>query len=67
MDARDSFQNKNVGVRLYPYAKDLFYHPAGILSMTVELYDDIQTYEQSFGFTVSGNLKEFLNRLYEEK
>lgn len=53
--------------KLFPYAKDVFYHPAGILSMTVEIYDDIDTYEQSFGFNVNGQLKEFLDQLYEDK
>jgi hypothetical protein len=52
--------------KLFPYAKDIFYHPAGILSMTVEIYDDIETHEQSFGFNVNGQLKEFLDQIYEE-
>jgi len=67
MDPRDAFVNKASGLRLYPYAKDVFYHPAGILSMTVEIYDDVETYEQTFGFNVAGKLKDFLDQLYEEQ
>ena len=66
MDPRDYLTNKSSGIRLYPYAKDIFYHPAGILSMTIEIYDDIETKEQSFGFEVHGKLRDFLDQLYEE-
>jgi len=65
VDPRDFMTNRATGKRLYPYAKDVFYHPAGILSMTVEIYDDIDTHEQTFGFNVHGTLKEFLDQLYE--
>ena len=65
MDPRDFITNQSIGKRLYPYAKDLFYHPSGILSMTVEIYDDIETHEQAFGFNVHGQLKSFLDQLYE--
>ena len=65
-DIRDFFnQNGGGGVRLYPYARDLFYHPSGILSMTVQIYDDIETQEFSFGFPVSGKLKDFLEQTQE--
>ena len=67
MDPRDFLTNKTEGKRLYPYAKDVFYHPSGILSMTVEIYDDHDTYEQAFGFNVHGKLKDFLDELYQEE
>jgi hypothetical protein len=67
MDPRDFLTNKTEGMRLYPYAKDVFYHPSGILSMTVEIYDDHETYEQAFGFNVHGKLKDFLDQIYEEQ
>lgn len=67
MDPRDSISQHGAGSKkLFPYAKDVFYHPAGILSMTVEIYDEVDTYEQSFGFNVSGQLKQFLDQLHEE-
>ena len=44
MDPRDSISQHGAGSKkLFPYAKDVFYHPAGILSMTVEVYDDVET------------------------
>ena len=68
LDPRDFISQPGVGSKkLYPYAKDVFYHPAGILSMTVEIYDEVNTYEQSFGFNVNGQLKQFLDQLYEEQ
>jgi hypothetical protein len=51
--------------KLYPYAKNLFYHPSGVLSMTIEVYDDINTQEFTFGFTPAGKLRTFLDQLYE--
>jgi len=66
VDMRD-FLNPQSGAgdkKLYPYAKELFYHPSGILSMTIEIYDDIKTQQFSFGFNPSGNLKEFLDQIY---
>lgn len=53
--------------RLYPYAKDLYYHPSGILSMTIEIYDDTNTSTFSFGFNPNGNLKTFLDQIYQEE
>ena len=65
MDIRDSFDpQEGGGNRLYPYAKDLHYHESGILSMTIEIYDDLKTQQFSFGFNVQGNLKEFLDQIY---
>lgn len=66
MDLRDTLTEKPAGLRLFPYAKDVFYHPSGVLSMTVEIYDDVDTQELSFGFTAAGNLKTFLDQLYKE-
>lgn len=53
-------------MRLYPYAKDLFYHPSGILSMTVEIYNDTDTLEKTFGFEVAGPLRDFLDQLWDK-
>lgn len=66
MDIRD-FMNEGGGtVRLYPYAKDLYYHSSGVLSMTIEIYDDIHTQQYTFGFNPGGNLKLFLDQLHQE-
>lgn len=66
-DMRDMFepQTSGGGVRLYPYTKNVYYHPSGVLSMTIQIYDDIETQEFSFGINVNGNLKAFLDQLYE--
>ena len=66
MDERDLFNPQGGTNRLYPYAKDLHYHPDGTLSMTIEIYDDIATKQFSFGFTPNGNLKQFLDLIYAE-
>jgi hypothetical protein len=53
--------------RLYPYAKDLYYHPASrTVSMTVEIYNDTETKEFSFGFVPTGALKDFMDQLWDE-
>lgn len=65
MDERDLFNPQGGSKKLYPYAKDLYYHPDGILSMTIEIYDDINTQQFSFGFTPNGNLREFLDQIHE--
>jgi len=65
MDLRDTMTDRDNGLRLFPYAKDVFYHPSGVLSMTVEIYDDVDTQELSFGFTAAGNLKTFLDQLHK--
>jgi hypothetical protein len=54
-------------MRLYPYAKDLYYRPDGNLIMTIEIYDDENTYEKTFGFMTSGPLKEFLDQLWDQE
>ena len=66
MDIRDKLNEYDGGgVRLYPYAKELHYSTSGTLSMTIELYDDIETQQYTFGFPVSGNLKEYLDQIYQ--
>jgi len=62
VDMRDFVAGERKGqYTLFPYAKELFYHPGQeILSMTIEMYDEKQTQEFSFGFKVSDKLKEFL-------
>lgn len=64
-DIRDTLEPQGNRVKLYPYAKNLFYHPSGVLSMTVQIYDDIETQEFSFGFNANGTLKEFLDQVFE--
>lgn len=65
VDMRDFISQNGQNKKLYPYAKNLHYHPSGVLSMTIEMYDDVNTMEFSFGFTPNGRLKEFLDQLYE--
>ena len=65
-DMRDMFDPQGGTNRLYPYAKHLHYHQNGTLSMTIEIYDDINTKEFSFGFNPGGKLKDFLDQIYEE-
>ena len=68
MDIRDLFVDKVGKMRLYPYAKDVFWRPDGnVLGMTVEIYDDEQTHEFTFAFTPSGKLKMFLDKITEEE
>lgn len=65
-DLRDLFDPQSGGgVKLNPYARNLYYHPSGVLSMTIQIYDNIETQEFSFGFTPNGSLKEFLDQMYE--
>lgn len=66
-DMRDMFDPQGESKKLYPYAKDLYYHPSGILSMTIEMYDDVNTQQFSFGFNPKGNLKDFLDQIYKEQ
>ena len=66
MDPRENLSPQGGEMKLFPYAKDLYYHPNGILSMTIEIFDDVNTYNFSFGFNPSGNLKDFLDKIYEE-
>lgn len=65
MDMRDMFDPQGGTNRLYPYAKDVHYHPDGTLSMTLEVYNDIDTKQFTFGFVPQGNLKEFLELINE--
>jgi hypothetical protein len=68
VDIRSNLNNQSgEQMKLYPYAKDLFYHPSGILSMTIQIYDDMNTQEFSFGFQPAGNLKMFLEQIYEDE
>ena len=66
MDERDLFSPQGGTNRLYPYAKGVYYHPDGTLSMTLEIYNDLDTKQFTFGFTPAGNLKEFLDLIYAE-
>ena len=60
------FVQKQSKYMLYPYAKDLFYHPKGMLSMTLEVFDkDGNAQEFSFGFEVRAELRDFLDQIYE--
>lgn len=65
VDFRDFITENGDNKRLYPYAKNLYYHPSGVLSMTLEIYDDVKTAEFTFGFTTNGKLKIFLDQIYE--
>ena len=65
MDPRENLQPQGGSKKLFPYAKDLYYHPDGILSMTIEIFDEVNTYNFSFGFAPNGNLKEFLDQIKE--
>jgi len=55
---------------LYPYAKDLHYRKDGMVTMTLQIYNDERTEEFSFGFMCSPQLRRFLDRTigdqYEE-
>jgi len=62
VDMRD-FVSKGTGeYKLYPYAKDLFYRPDGILVMTIQIYNEEDTQEFSFSFTASPQMRRFLDR-----
>lgn len=66
MDIRDSFSEiRGGGVRIYPYAKEVHYSTSGVLSMTLEIYDDMHTEQFTFGIKPSGSLKEFLDQIYD--
>lgn len=66
MDIRDNLSEiRGGGVRLYPYAKEVHYSTSGTLSMTIEIYDDVETQQFTFGFNPAGALKDFLNQIYE--
>ena len=64
---KDIFVENTSKFMLFPYAKDLFYHPKGILSMNIEIFDkDGNNFEFSFGIDTHGELKEFLDHLYDK-
>ena len=52
---------------LYPYAKDLRYRPDGMVSMTLEIFNDERSEEFSFGFMCSPVLMRFLDRTLGEE
>lgn len=64
MDMRDFVTEPGTGeYRLYPYAMDLHYnHNQNILSMKIQMFDDKNTHEFSFGFKPSAQLQRFLQR-----
>lgn len=55
-------EDKQAEYKLFPYAKDVVYRPDGLISMTLEIYNDEQSHEFSFGFNCSDQLKRFLDR-----
>jgi hypothetical protein len=66
VDIRDNISEfSGGGVRLYPYAKELHYSTSGTLSMTIEIYDNIETQQFTFGFNPTGSLKDFLDQIYD--
>lgn len=52
--------------KLFPYAKDLVYRPDGILVMTLQMYNQEKTEEFSFSFSVSPQMRRFLDRTVGE-
>jgi len=63
VDMRDFVsEDKQAEYKLYPYAKDVHYRPDGLISMSLEIYNDEQTHEFTFGFMCSDQLKRFLDR-----
>ena len=66
MDPRDFVTEQGGTRKLFPYAKDLWYKPEiETLGMTLEIYDDNNTYEFRFAFEVSDKLEQFLSLLEE--
>lgn len=47
---------------LYPYAKNLRYGADGLVSMTIEIFNNERSEEFSFGFMCSPQLRRFLDR-----
>jgi len=66
VDMRDFVSTGTGEYRLFPYAKDLFYRPDGILVMTLEMYNGDQTQEFSFSFKASPQMRRFLDRTIGE-
>jgi hypothetical protein len=55
-------QDRQAEYKLYPYAKDLSYRADGMVTMTLEIYNDTRTDEFTFGFMCSPQLRRFLDR-----
>ena len=66
MDMRDFVSTGTGEYKLFPYAKDLFYRPDGILVMTLEMYNEENTHEFSFSFQASEQMRRFLDRTIGE-
>ena len=66
MDPRDFISHGTGEYKLFPYAKDLFYRPDGILVMTLEMYNEEHTQEFSFSFKASPQMRRFLDRTIGE-
>ena len=66
MDPRDFISQGTGEYKLFPYAKDLYYRPDGILVMTLEMYNDERTEEFSFSFKASDQMRRFLDRTIGE-
>jgi hypothetical protein len=66
VDPRDFISQGTGEYKLFPYAKDLFYRPDGILVMTLEMYNDEETQEFSFSFKASDQMGRFLDRTIGE-
>jgi hypothetical protein len=47
---------------LYPYAKNLHYRADGMVTMTLEIFNNERSEEFSFGFMCSPPLRRFLER-----
>ena len=62
MDLRDFVSTGTGEYKLFPYARDLYYRPDGILVMTIQMYNEEETQEFSFSFKTSDQLKRFLDR-----
>ncbi len=67
MDFRDYISKDTMAeYKLYPYAKDLHYRPDGLVSMTIQIYNNEKTEEFSFGFKCSDQMRRFLDRTIGE-
>jgi hypothetical protein len=66
VDPRDFISQGTGEYKLFPYAKDLYYRPDGILVMTLEMYNEEHTQEFSFSFKASPQMRRFLDRTIGE-
>jgi len=63
VDMRDFVsEDRKAEYKLYPYAKDLNYTADGLLTMTVEMYNDTTTEYLNFSFSASPQMRRFLDR-----